>query len=133
MATYTVPTMARPISDMGGSRVLISMKFGTTEVMVKNGLVRLSADNTVSHINAAGTGPILMTGTTTDLPFGICMNDKESGINADGKDMVDVLLFTKCTLVEMTAPSGGFVVQTAYGPAYCVKGALEGALAELIV
>jgi hypothetical protein len=133
MATYTTPTMARPISDTGGARVLISMKFGTTEVMVKNGLVRLSADNTVSHINAAGTGPVLLTGTTTDLPFGICMNDKESGINADGKDMVDVLLLTGCTLVEMTAPSAGYTVQTAYGPGFCIKGATDGNFAELIV
>lgn len=122
------------ISDMGGVRVLISMKYPTSEVMEKHGIVRLSADNTVSHVIAATGSPVTLLTTTVDAPFGICMNDKEAGLNADSNDMVDVLVFgRKDTLIGYVAPAGGMAVGTAYGPAMCIKAALENATAELIV
>lgn len=128
------PTLVTVIMDMGGVRVLKSMKYATTERMYKNGLVRVSGDNTVSHIVGAGNAPVLITSATTDQPFGICLNDKEVGLNDDGLDMVDVLVFgRRDTLIGYTAPVGGMAVSTAYGPGFCVVAAAEGATAELMV
>ncbi len=129
-------TIARPVKDLGAARVLISMKYATNEVMVKNGLVRLNhdADMTVTHANHAANGYVTLETTTNDLPFGICMNDKEAGLNTDGTDMVDVLVFTKSTVIAYTVPNAEtWKAQDVKGVGTVIKGATSGNEAHVLV